>query len=296
MGSTVVLSQQLVQLEELRIDGRRHYHGGEGRMRNHQKQGAWVHYIYPQSEELDKLYAGKSNIIAELKKTGKLIKLAEGSYKDDKETGIWQYYHPNGEIRSKGKIAKGLMEGDWQTFYDNGKIAKTATYVNGLEQGITEMFHSNGTLGMRVNFEKGLEEGSMQKFYEDGSMWTSGSYKAGKRVGTWKGYHENGQLEEIIIYVDGKAHGESIMYHDNGKPKLSGTYKDGRPVGVWKEFNPGGILTASGTFDVERKKDGAWEVYYPDGKLWKKQEYDHGMHVSYKETVYDRKGRKYDPE
>ena len=41
------------------------------------------------------------------------------------ENGKWQYFHPNGELESKGKFISGKKEGSW-IFYDKRGIKRMA--------------------------------------------------------------------------------------------------------------------------------------------------------------------------
>ena len=61
--------------------------------------------------------------------------------------GYWEWYHNNGEIRSKGNYSDdGKKIGYWEDFYyRNGEISSKGNYTDGERIGYWEYF-SNGNL------------------------------------------------------------------------------------------------------------------------------------------------------
>ena len=59
-------------------------------------------------------------------------------------------------------------------------------------------------------------------------------------------------------------------------PLSSGRFKDGKIVGRWKWFYKTGELRATGGFDDEEQKHGAWKRYHPNGQLWDEGRFEHG--------------------
>jgi hypothetical protein len=44
-------------------------------------------------------------------------------------------YHENGQVKTKGKLVDGLMDGEWATFDDQGMLIETKHYRNGKATG-----------------------------------------------------------------------------------------------------------------------------------------------------------------
>jgi antitoxin component YwqK of YwqJK toxin-antitoxin module len=96
-----------------------------------------------------------------------------------KKTGIWESYHNNGQLWSKGSYKNGKKEGYWE-YYDNGQLISKGLYKDGLRDGIWEYYWNNGQLNMR------------------------GSFKDDKRDGIWEDYYRNGQLESKVEWDNDK--------------------------------------------------------------------------------------------
>ena len=101
------------------------------------------------------------------------------------------YYEKNknipftGEIKSKknGKIIKGMKEGAWLEYWDDGKISSVTNYKNGQYDGEYLSYYQNGQLNVKAN------------------------YKDGKKEGEFFDYYQTGQLNWIENFKDGKVHG-----------------------------------------------------------------------------------------
>ena len=63
--------------------------------------------------------------------TGWFIDAFKGNFKDGKEEGVWEYYHENGQLRSKGQLTDGVQSGYWEWFDEDGKLTKKGTFENG---------------------------------------------------------------------------------------------------------------------------------------------------------------------
>ena len=53
-----------------------------------------------------------------------------------------------------GSLKKGLREGEWVTYNENGQIGLKLTYENGKKVGGWESFHENGQLHQKGNFKE----------------------------------------------------------------------------------------------------------------------------------------------
>ena len=85
--------------------------------------------------------------------------------------------YPNGVIRIKGYVLSGLREGQWMSFYSNGKPWSQSIYKKG---------HLNGPKAT---------------WYENGQMRYSGEYTLDQRSGKWTFWDESGKQQEAIDYT-----------------------------------------------------------------------------------------------
>ena len=103
-------------------------------------------------------------------------------------------YLSNGQYFSQGKIKKGLRDGTWSFWYENGQ--KKA-----------------------------------ERNYKDGKIMRKSNYKNGKIVGeTGYGYYENGRIEIEVNFKDDKLDGKRTYWYENGQIKSEAIYKDGECI------------------------------------------------------------------
>lgn len=85
-------------------------------------------------------------------------------------------------------------------------------------------------------------------------------------------------IAEGTITAEGEGyvqHGSWVMYHSNtGKPKISGSFIKGKPAGAWQEYYPDGKLRKTYHYAILADKDGtytcmsgAYNEYYETGGI-----------------------------
>jgi hypothetical protein len=84
---------------------------------------------------------------------------------------VYTEKYDNGVIKIKGYVLGGKRDGEWMSWYSNGKPWSACTY------------------------RAGILNGPIQTWYENGQKRFSGSYMNGKRSGKWTFWKENGELD-----------------------------------------------------------------------------------------------------
>jgi antitoxin component YwqK of YwqJK toxin-antitoxin module len=90
------------------------------------------------------------------------------------------HYHPNGSKSMEGTIKNGLREGEWISWYEDGKI------------------WSKG------NFKNGNRDGMGYVYFPSGKIQIEGPYIDGKRTGLWRSYDDQGNLISDTDYTSTK--------------------------------------------------------------------------------------------
>lgn len=154
----------------------------------------------------------------------------------------------------RGKISKGLREGEWFSYYKDGQLRN------------------------RSNWLDGRKDGKWISYHENGQRREKGSYKTGLKFGWWRGYHQNGEIAYKGEYLDlegfkcrnslncegGYKIGIWVEYYDNGQISYKGEYRDGKQNGTWISYQKNGQVYSRGDF-VDGVREGLWE-YFIDGK------------------------------
>lgn len=131
---------------------------------------------------------------------GKLI--SEGMMKDKIYIGKWVYYQnkSKGILMTENYNDKGILEGEKLVYYENGKVAEKAIYVNGNIDGTSLWYSEKGIVLKEFTYKNGELHGIAKYYDSDGKMLAEGSYRNDKKYGTWK-YYENGELKEEKDYT-----------------------------------------------------------------------------------------------
>lgn len=127
------------------------------------------------------------------------------------------------EINPKDSSKNGLYE----SFYDDGTLYESSTYIKDTLNGTRQLFHENGKLYIEEQYEMGQFEGPYRSFYENGQLQSEGQYIDNKMAGLWELYYPDGTLKAEITFRNNLENGPFKTYHPNGNLHEKGEYKDG---------------------------------------------------------------------
>ena len=148
---------------------------------------------------------------------------------------ITERYHVNKKT--------GLKQGEFISYYPDGKVFETSVYREDLLHGERSIFYENGQVMQKEMLVNGEYIGQFKKFFEDGTLKVEGIYVENYMDGPWKVYYSNGQLKEEVTFLKNIENGPFIEYHENGKLKAEGTYMNGDfEHGELKLYNENGVL------------------------------------------------------
>lgn len=189
------------------------------------KQGEWIKY-YPKTK------------IPEYK----------GTFIDDKPTGLFHYYAPDGglsmiakhneksgrsevyfyhddkKIKCHGIYINMQKDSVWTYVSNNGIISKRETYKNGVLNGMTYSYYVNNVKkGMppkiveETPYKNGKKEGLEKEYFITGGIKRESEYKNDLLHGFTKNYGMNGKVETEVYFFNGKRHGYATYYTPEGK-------------------------------------------------------------------------------
>ncbi len=169
---------------------------------------------------------------------------SKGKYIDGKKIDEWVYYFNNGKIEQKGKyIADEKLTGYWIWYYPNGELLRDENFRKGLEDGLEQEYSETGQLVRKGEYIDGLKEGPW--FYEYGDHREEGEYRNGERNGLWKFYYPNNKINFEGNFVEGVPNEKHTYFYENGKLKKEENYIMGVKTDIWKVYNELGELIVS---------------------------------------------------
>ncbi|MBD3906857.1 hypothetical protein NAL32_13205 [Chryseobacterium sp. Ch-15] len=75
---------------------------------------------------------------------------SNGTIKNLKENGFWQYWHPNGKKAREGEFVDGKPNGTHKYWYENGDLRAIGNWKNGVYDGKWEMYQPNKEIVIQV--------------------------------------------------------------------------------------------------------------------------------------------------
>ena len=79
--------------------------------------------------------------------------------------------------QQQGKISKGIQNGEWIEYWNNGQLKLKGNVKNGQQEGEVLYYYENGKLEIKGNFKNGKVEGEYLKYYENSSNRFSWIYR-----------------------------------------------------------------------------------------------------------------------
>ncbi|HYW96311.1 MAG TPA: hypothetical protein VE870_12035 [Bacteroidales bacterium] len=189
-------------------------------------------------------------------------------------------YHNNYLInreRINREDSKGLKQGDWKVFYNDGRIYKEMNYIDNQLDGLYKEYGPKGNLVLVLRYDKGkivednkddiLQEelNVKRKFDDKGNLIFAGSYRDSVPVGIHRYYDAEGHVINAKIFdQQGDVVSEGIVD------------ETGSREGAWKNFYLTGEVRAIGRY-VKNQRNGEWTFFYKDGKKEQEGSYLRGL-------------------
>lgn len=242
----------------------------------------------------DKKYANKfrdyecsSNVLI---REGSYISIDK--YDDSKSvfTGIITSYYDNGAVKSSVNYVNGILEGEMETYYEDGQLMSKEYFIGGKRNMVSSFFHSNGIPQATIEYKDDLISGKYETFDEQARSLFSGTIIDNTFTGTIASYNDNGS-SAVLQYVNDILNGPA-KYYENGQLFAALNYSNGLLDGrcIWYDGMGHAIK------EVEYKdgiKSGRYE-YRGDGSNMEIRNYkivcsadDFGVSIATCPRVYD---------
>jgi len=249
----------------------------------------------------------------------------ESQYSNNRKNGFTREFDPNGILitvmnykngfllerdKLNRKDEKGLKQGLWRTYYENGRIKTEGYYENDLLTGSYKEFDEDGNISLLLQYAEGalvqeedtiaMEIDIRNTYDEQGNLTYSGSYLNDTPVGIHRMYDNTGKVVNSVLYDndgtkiaegiitnEGRKEGEWKYFFKNGKVRSSGRYANNLETGKWNYYYENGKTEQSGVYK-QGKTDGLWQWYYAEGSLKREEEFyegkPEGIYVEYDTT------------
>lgn len=211
--------------------------------------------------------------------------------------GEKQIFNQSGRLIMQANFINDLQTGIFQEWHQNGEIKEVSHYIQGKLHGKQEIFYENGKFALKANFNQGLLDGSYTTWFEDGEIHQTKFFALGLPISTHiENYpkNEDGKLQiaKELRYKDGILDGEQLSFYPSGKRQAILTYRSGILHGLKALWDSRGNLVEEATYDMgnlngryfsikpsgnqviyhykDNILDGSHEIYFPEHPLFGK--------------------------
>ena len=176
---------------------------------------------------------------------------AEGSYNDNRRTGLWKFYNNSSKVEQTGSYNNGRPDGLWQWYYNDGSVLREEEYFQGFRDGLYSEYAKDGSVIVTGQYSDG-ERNGLWKF-TSGDYTEEGNYIIGLKDGQWKSYYPDGTHKYRGYYVQGNPDKQHLYYYESGRVKETQYYQMGIRQRTWKKYDEEGntVLTITYRDDVE---------------------------------------------
>lgn len=165
----------------------------------------------------------------------------EGNFINDKPTGEFKYYYPNGKIKAVTVYADSGRRAQTVMYFNNGKKNAEGVYINKVKDGLWIYYGTNEVKISEENYIKGVKEGTWKYFYDDGKINRAENYKNNLLNGESLDYYADSILKIKCSFLNNKLNGKYQYFYNSGKILLTGSYKNDLKEGEWMFFNENGL-------------------------------------------------------
>lgn len=165
-------------------------------------------------------------------------KIFEGTFKDNKETGTFTYYYPNGNVRMRNVFTDPGRYCSHEAFDEEGHRIATGFYNQKNRDSIWHFYNEQGALVKVAGFRMGVKQGADIIFNSHGDTAEYTTWNNNHRNGRWwKRIGEHGYITGT--YLHGGLDGRLLEYDEGGKLCREGHYTNGNKNGTYKYYENG---------------------------------------------------------
>ena len=128
------------------------------------------------------------------------------------------------------KTDKGVNQGRYTRFHDNGKKAEEGEYQNHVAVGSWVKWNESGIKVVETQYTRGAQDGVETEWFPDGKLKSQKVYKGGKREGLTTLWDSDGNKRSAIEYKAGEQDGPATYWDETGKVARVEQWKNGQQV------------------------------------------------------------------
>ncbi|WP_075341304.1 toxin-antitoxin system YwqK family antitoxin [Tenacibaculum agarivorans] len=266
----------------------------EGSYKGGEKEGVWKTYEKGRLKSVITYVDGEKMGAFEnydYYENGQKESVVKGIRFEDNRKNTTTYYYENGKVKEVGNYLffyndrqNSGKNGEWKSFYDNGKKKSQESYVKGKREGKFVHYYNDGKIKSKETYAKGKKSGECIYYYDNGKVESQGNYiKANKetlplvrslyykvKIGLWQHFYRNGDIKEEANYTISQDHKFVIKkvkeFYEEGKIKSEKLFHGSKQEGVHRTFYKNGNIDSEKMYH-EGYETGVHKEFFENGNL-----------------------------
>ncbi|MCF7851802.1 MAG: toxin-antitoxin system YwqK family antitoxin [Simkaniaceae bacterium] len=208
--------------------------------------------------------------------------------------GNYIQYNDERKLILKAQYVSGKLDQECESYYADGSLKEKICFKEGVKEGPYCAYYPNGQLQIQMNYKDDQPDKEMLGWHESGSPAFHRQYKSGVFIGQQeeyfdskdknkkmiskvmnyddqgqidgeqKTYYENGVVQTLLTYHSGALHGMKALWSEQGDLIEEAWYEEDKLEGRFFQRDQSGKEII--TFYENNKKEGPYEVYYPENE------------------------------
>ncbi len=198
---------------------------------------------------------------------GKMV--YQGSVKNHRLHGDWQSWYNNGRLLDSGHMQQGVPDGIWKYWDSTGNLLAVRHYDASKLQRVKEAMrlqHPKQTTYPLVRLYRKNKQAALQQLLPAFAFTSHQSGSVSRSFHQLTSDNSTGELGYHPVFNECLHHGLFLNYYSNGAIKDSGYHKNGLKHGIWLHR-----LSQDGTFYTGAYNNGIpqkeWKEYDAAGML-----------------------------
>ena len=194
------------------------------------------------------------------------------NYNLDTLHGANTSYYPNGQVETSCTYLRGFLDQDYIVYHDNGQLNIKVFYTQAQKQGPFIEYNKEGDIIRTGKYKNNELDGEVKGFYPDNILHWSHHFNMGIKTGVHQDYWQTGKLKISRSYDDGKLRIES-NYSEKGivSKKVRYSYQISQRSGKEEVISDVSFFDKKGTISesrsyLDKQKHGTWKSFYFNGK------------------------------
>lgn len=205
---------------------------------------------------------------------------------NDLPDSIYTEYYPSGNIKITTNFTKGIRDGSFVSYFENGTVAQQGAYSANELNGTIITYFPEGSKKIEAQYKNGILDGLVKQYYKNGKLFSQAQYIRNTQHGLTTTYYSTGVLQTEEHYSNGMLNGFFKTYYNNGTLETESVLQEGKKQGLFKNYNKQGQLLLEASYS-NGELNGDNKGWFDNGQKKHVFHYKNGVKIGENSIFFD---------